>query len=112
MVRATLAGVIKLYGGTTMLPAGWGTTNIGDLCTIMDAFLDGKASPSTLGTGTNEARFADYCVFTYIEHQQRKANRGNPIESWWTNELHEWLQNLLTNTTTDSIGYIKGQDTS
>ncbi|MHC4645066.1 MAG: hypothetical protein ACYTBJ_06175 [Planctomycetota bacterium] len=106
------AEVTKLYGGSGLLPAGWDATSIGNVCTIMDAILDGKASPSTLGTGTNEAAFADYCVYTYIEYQQKKTDRSNPSESWWTHEHEDWLQRLLTSTTTDSIGYIKGQDTS
>lgn len=112
MVRATATEVTKLYGGSTLLPAGWDATSIGNMCTIMDAWLDGRATPSTLGTGTNEAAFADYCVYTYIEHQQRKTDRKNPDDSWWTNEHEEWLQRLMSSTTTDAIGVIKGQDTS
>lgn len=111
MVRATYAGVIILWGGASNLPPDWTEAAITSLCTTMDAILDGKASPSTLGTGTNEAAFANECVRQFIDTQNENSqNQTN--RDWWTKNLQDWLQSLLSSTTHDAVTSIKMQDTS
>lgn len=111
MVRATAAEVVKKFGGT--YPAGWDATSVGNICTQVDAELNGKASPSTFGTGTNEVEFANELAF-------RRTNYGiwasgdmtSPAPPLWDEHMETWFQALLTDTTEDAITTVKMQDTS
>jgi len=105
MVRATAAEYVKLNAGS--YHAGWDATAVGNLCTMMDAFLDGKASPATLGTGTNEVAFANYCVWSFIEFQMKPVQDRTTNTGWWTTEHSDWLAALLTDTTYDGVTVIK-----
>jgi len=112
MVRATYAEVYKLFGGVTW-PAGWTDANVTNLCAQVDAEIDGKASPSTFGTGTNHVLFANMLTYRRILHSVwalGPMTTQEPIV--WTTELQEWFEALLTDTTADAVAYLKMQDTS
>lgn len=112
MARATYAEVVKKWPGG-VAPSDWTEASIGNVCTQVDAELNGMASPSTFGTGTNETEFANELVF-------RKCNYGRwaagPMDTSpppvWDDYMKNWFQSLLTDTTKAAITYIKGQDTS
>jgi hypothetical protein len=111
VVRATYAEVVKKFGGSD--PPGWDSTSIGSLCTQVDAEIDGRASPSTFGTGTNHVEFANTLVYREIMHSQWVRGGAKPPEPVvWNTQIREWFEALLTDTTYDAITTIKMQDTS
>lgn len=105
MVRASAAEVVKLFGGT--YPAGWDATSVGNLCTQMDAILDGKATPATFGTGTNDVVFANVCCYRWIRDLQKDLDDTSESQ-WWDREMQDWFDSLLTSTTHDSAVAIDG----
>ena len=108
MVRATAAEVLKLWGGT--FPAPWDNTSVGNLCAQMDAMIDGRATPSTFGTGTNDVFFANSLVYRWMVNSNWAAGGAQPPEPVvWTRDIEEWFQQLLTSTTHDAIVSIKMQ---
>ena len=109
MVRATAAEVVKKWGGN--YPAGWDATSVGNVCTQIDAELDGRASPATFGTGTNEVEFANEYAFRKINMQRWAAGNMTqpPPPHPWGEDMRDWFNALLTNTTYGGIRYIKQQ---
>jgi hypothetical protein len=104
--RATAAEVLKLCGGTFTPP--WDNTSVGNLCTQIDAEIDGRASPNTFGTGTNHQFFANYLVYRHMIHSNWAAGGAQPPEPYiWTRDVEDWFQRLLTNTTTKGTTYVK-----
>jgi hypothetical protein len=114
MVRATAVEVVKKWGGTN--PPGWDATSVGNVCTQVDAEIDGRASPSVFGTSTNFAEFANELVYRRINHANWSAAggvlSGSPEPRVWSEDLVDWFNALLTDTTTDTITTIKLQDSS
>jgi len=109
VVRATYAEVKKKFGGVDP-NAAWDETAIGNLCTQVDAELDGRASPSTFGTGTNEIEFANELVYRKITANLRMFDATPYVV--WTQDMRDWFNSLLKSTTYDGIKVIKGQDSS
>ena len=107
MVRATAAEVVKKWGGS--YPAGWDATSVGNICTQMDAEIDGRASPSTFATGTNHVEFANEAVFRRINFARWAAGNMTqpPPPRPWDDDMLSWFNALLTDTTHDSISYLK-----
>jgi hypothetical protein len=114
MTRATATEVVKKWGGT--YPPGWDATSVGNVCTQVDAEIDGRASPSTFGTSTNFAEFANELVYRRVNHANWSAAGGiltghvEPVV--WTQDLKDWFNALLTDTTEDTMTTIKLQDSS
>ena len=109
MVRATYAEVVKLNGGVD--PVGWDSTSIGHLCTQWDAMLDGRATPSTFGTGVNETFFANFGVYRWIVYNTWAGGGAQPpAPPMWDDFLEDWFQRLLTSTTHDAIKTIASQE--
>ena len=104
MVRATAAEVVKKWGGT--YPAGWDATSVGNVCAQVDAELDAKALPDTLGTGTNEAEFANEYTFRKINYQRwTTGNMDTPPPARpWDDEMKDWFAALLSSTSLDGFG--------
>jgi len=108
VVRATAAEVLKLWGGT--FPPPWDNTSVGNLCTQVDAEIDGRATPSTFGTGTNETFFANTVVYRKMMHANWAAGGAQPPEPVvWTRDVEQWFQSLLTNTTNKAFTTAKLQ---
>lgn len=110
-MAATAAEVVKKWGGS--YPAGWDATSVGNVCTQVTAEIAAKASPSTWPTGTNADEFANELVFRRVNHGRWAAGHmDTPEPKVWDQELEDWFQNLLTDTTDDALTTIKMQDDS
>ena len=109
MVRATAAEVVKKWP-KGVYPASWDVTSVGDICTQVEAEIDAKARPSVFGTGTNHSEFANMLAFRRCNHGTwAGGNMSAPEPSVWTREMEAWFQNLLTDTTHDSVTTVKLQ---
>ena len=110
-MAATAAEVVKKWGGD--YPGGWDATSVGHVCTQTTAEIAGRALPGTWPSGTNADEFANELAF-------RKCNYGTwaagpmtqPAPPVWNRMLEDWFNSLLSDTTADSVGYVKQQDTS
>lgn len=112
MVRATAAEVVKLFGGS--YPAGWDATSVGNICTQVDEEIDAKAQPSSLSTSdTQVVFFANMLTYRRVIHGiWASSDQSTPEPVVWTQELYEWFDRLLTDTTHDAITTVKMQDDS
>lgn len=107
MVRATATEVVKKWGG--VYPPPYDATSVGNICTQADAELDARAAPSTLGTGTNEAEFANEYVWRKINYMRWAAGpmRTPAPLNPWSEDMQLWFNRLLSNTTKDSTTTVK-----
>lgn len=114
MVRATVAEVKKLFGGT--LPANWTTeANVTNLCTQVDAAIDGKVSPNSISGSSSAAKqFANELVARYMMwgnwmHAGAPAGEEPMI---WNQDMLDRLEQLSTTSTEGTAVYIKMQEES
>lgn len=112
MVRATAAEVVKKWPKGAY-PADWDATSVGNICTQVDAEIDGRASPSTFGTATNHIEFANELAFRKCNYGTWAAGPMNiPPPPVWDREMLAWFNALLTDTTEDAITTVKTQGSS
>ena len=103
MVRATVAEVKKLFGGT--LPANWTTeANVTNLCAQVDAVINGKTYPNTLSTtDPNVVQLCNELVVRYMMHgnwaHAGGILSGQPEPQIWTKDLEDRLVRLSTDST-------------
>ena len=110
MVRATAAEVVKKWPGGNY-PPPWDATSVGNVCTQVDAEIDGRASPSTFGTGTNEIEFANELVFRKCNYGRWAAgNMTTPAPPVWDQFMIDWFDALLQSTTYDAVTTVKMMD--
>ncbi len=111
MVRGTVGEVKKLWGGT--LPANWTTEgDVTNLCTQVDAEIDGKTYPSSISTSSNPAKqLANEVVYRRMIHGNW-AHRGGPVAEEpviWTRDLIDRLEQLSRHATKGTAVYVKMQ---
>ena len=102
MVRATVAEVKKLYGGTC--PPNWADAAVTALCTSIDYHLDGKTAPDTLSTtDVNVIQLANELVYRWMNNADWATSggasdgRNEPVI--WTRDLLDRLQRLSSTST-------------
>lgn len=113
MVRATVAEVKKLWGGT--LPANWTTeANVTNLCTQVDCVIDGKTYPDTISTTSNPAKqLANEIVYRKMIHSNwAHAGSEGTEPVIWTTDLIDRLEQLSKSATEGTAVYVKMQKES
>jgi hypothetical protein len=108
-MAATAAEVLKKWGGS--YPAGWDATSVGNVCTQVTAETAGKALPATFPTGTNADEFLNEYAWRKINYMRWAAGtmtQPAPLRPW-DDEMEQWFQRLLSDTTVDRVGYVKQQ---
>lgn len=116
MVRATVAEVKKLFGGT--LPPNWSTeANVTNLCGQVDYELEGKAAPHSLSsTDTAVVQLANELVYRRMIHADWAHGGGHvsgmPEPVIWTREMLERFDRILTDSSYKGATYLKLQEES
>ena len=110
MVRATVAEVKKLFGGT--LPANWTTeSDVTNLCTQVDAAIDGKSEGSVSGSSAAAKQLANELVARYMMwgnwmHAGAPAGEEPVI---WNQDMVDRLENLTSTPAEGTAVYVKMQ---
>jgi len=109
LVRATVSEVKKLFGGT--LPANWTTeANVTNLCTQVDAAIDGKTTGSVSTSSAAAKQLANELVARYMMwgNWMHAGSEGEePVI--WNRDMLDRLEQLTIAPADGTAAYMKLQ---